>query len=131
MTIKDLVNIDDKLFLMDNSTCELHYINGKWVNCHYVCSVKYPVIELSTNNSNEMYLRALYRKLKGAKCVYRNTYTNYDEDPYGRKVARGSIEHQIWDLRELVGSEEPLDELLDYVQKRLVHSQHPELVNID
>lgn len=131
MTMDDFVNVNGKLFLMDNTTTETHYINGKWEQCHLICSLRYPVVELSTNNSDERYLRKLFPKLKGAKRIYRKTRTDYDEDPYGRKVQRGTISDEIWDLRAFVGNNEPLGKYLDYEQTYMVHSQHPELVNIE
>ena len=89
-------------------------INGEWVRGLKICDPNYPVIVLSTNNVNERYLRRFLPTLKGAKRVYHKEYTDYDTDPYGNKVARGTISYDIWDLRSLFNVTEDISKFLDY-----------------
>ena len=89
--------LNDKRYKIDSI-----YNGNKWVYGLRVCDPKRPVIVLSTNNTNERYLREFLPRLKGAKRVFHKVCDNYDEDPYGRKIKCGTYSYEIWDLRSLL-----------------------------
>lgn len=52
--------------------------------------------------------------LQGAKRVFHKVYDDYDTDPYGNKVKRGTISYDIWDLRSLFNVTKDITEFLYY-----------------
>lgn len=123
-TINDLQIINGKAWLFNDNRyqCDFTNIKGEWVHGLNVCDINYPVLVLSTNNPNERYLRRFLPTLSGAKRVYHKMYTDYDTDPYGRKVARGSISYDIWDLRSLFNVTKDISEFLDYEDNQRMKS---------
>ena len=55
-------------------------------------------VSFYTNNVNDIVGRAICRQLQDARMNSSNGNTDYDEDPYGTKVARGSVTSEKWDL---------------------------------
>lgn len=106
---------NDKRYQIDNI-----YINNKWVSGLRVCDPKRPVIVLSTNNINEIYLREFLPTLKGAKQVFHKVCGNYDEDPYGRKIKCGTYSYEIWDLRSLFDCTKDITDFLNYEEREML-----------
>lgn len=106
---------NDKRYQIDNI-----YINNKWVSGLRVCDPKRPVIVLSTNNTNERYLREFLPALKGAKRVFHKVCNNYDEDPYGRKIKCGTYSYEIWDLRSLFDCTKDITDFLNYEEREML-----------
>ena len=88
---------------------------GKWVlsknlydsnnlkvgNCSLLCRKEDPVVYLTTNNISEIQLRNILPLVKGAVCKKKELTPWMDEDPYGRKVQRGWLSYEAWDLSTL------------------------------
>lgn len=106
---------NDKRYQIDSI-----YNGNKWVYGLRVCDPKRPVIVLSTNNTNERYLREFLPTLKGAKQVFYKVCDNYDEDPYGRKIKCGTYSYEIWDLRSLFDCTKDITEFLNYEERELL-----------
>lgn len=99
---------------------EIKYDNDlkRWV--HYLI-INSPIVDLGTNNCEDNGMRKLFRVVPWAKLLYQEDFPNWDEDPYGRRVQRGWISWEIWDLRELFGmSDRLLDEVLEECNKSWV-----------
>lgn len=129
-TIKDLQIIDGGkwngkyAWLLNDKryTSSSIYLDGKWVNGLKVCNPDYPVVVLSTNNVDERELRRFLPSLQGAKRVYHKEFPDYDTDPYGRRVQRGTRSYDIWDLRDLFGVTKDITEFLDYEDNERIKS---------
>ena len=71
---------------------------NKWVEMAVVATKEHPVVNLFTNNIDDRILKMHLPHLKGAKKTFDDVVPNMDEDPYGRKVQRGTINRQTWNL---------------------------------
>lgn len=90
---------------------------------HYI-TIGSPIMELDTNNCEDMGMRQLFRTVSWAKLLYQKNIPYMDEDPYGRRVQRGWISWEIWDLRNLFGmSDRPLDEFLSEYKLSLINNK--------
>ena len=82
---------DDVLYLSVNDGVYLP-------NTIRVCSKEEPIAWITTNNVEDISLMRYLPKLDGAKLMVNEVHTNYDYDPYGRRVQRGTRPFQKWDL---------------------------------
>lgn len=90
----------------------------QWTHYITICE---PVCELDTNNCDHMDRRKLFRLVPWAKLVYKDRKPYMDEDPSGRRVQRGWIDYEIWDLRSLFGmTDKPLKEFVSEYQYSLI-----------
>ena len=69
--------------------------------CYKLCDKEEPYVYLTTNNYGEMKLRRLLPIVSGAICKKKEIHPWMDEDPYGRKVERGTYSYEVWDLSAL------------------------------
>lgn len=60
-----------------------------------------------------MILRKILPMTKGAICEKKEIHPWIDEDPYGRKVQRGTFSFEIWDLSKLF--EKITEDEMEYV----------------
>lgn len=77
---------------------QFNHKEKKWEEKSVVATKEHPIVHLTTNNTDERILKTHLHHLKGAKMVSSDTVPNWDEDPYGRRVQRGTINRQTWDL---------------------------------
>lgn len=71
-----------------------------------------PIMWLTTNNTDERYLRAILPNFSDARLLHQWERSNVDYGPNNRPVVRGVIKCQLWDLRKALGVDIPLRELL-------------------
>lgn len=69
-----------------------------WKEIYGVATKEEPIVVINTNNIDAQVLRTLLPSLKGAKCIESEVFPNYDIDPYGRRVPKGTTLCQKWDL---------------------------------
>lgn len=79
-----------------------------------LCGIKNPIVHLTNHNTYEVHLRYILPRIKGAKCLYKKPRTWYKYDSYERAIPCSSVSVEIWDLREVVGCDKSLGEILDY-----------------
>lgn len=94
--------VNDKEVICRGEGMGSHYNNEKkrWDYYSVIATSDSPVVWITTNNIPDQILRNHLHLLKGAKKVKEIVVPNWDEDPYGRRVQRGSIVKQIWDLSD-------------------------------
>lgn len=93
-----------------------------WVDTDmcFLTDKEHPYVACLTGNFGDAQKMEICRAI-GAECIYsRNDITDYDEDPYGRKVARWKHDERIYDLRKFVGDTRDLNDVLPYELKSMV-----------
>lgn len=99
----------------DFFTCEYYDKDAKkWVKGLALASSRQPYNIIATGNYCDREAFSALRQCPKAKCIKSWTRGNFDEDPYGRKVKRGGIDCSIWDLRDVFGITEPLENFLPF-----------------
>ena len=66
-----------------------------------VASKENPEVVIDTNNMEDRSLITYLPRLKGAIKLVDEVYPNYDYDPYGRRVQRGTRPYQKWNVSEV------------------------------
>lgn len=95
---KTLYLVDDKRF---NRYAEPIFFNGEWHYRLLICYDGEDIIELSTNNINEVGLRKLLPMTDFAKLIKSEDKADYKDDPNGRTIRCGSVSFQKWDVSKL------------------------------
>lgn len=89
-------------FEVKENTLYLHINDGYYLPQRIrVATEENPMVHITTNNQDDLVLSNYLPKLKGAKKLVDEVRPNYDEDPYGRRVQRGTRPYQIWDLSQV------------------------------
>lgn len=91
---------DPKNYKFELSNDTLH-LSGAFIDNMCVASKENPMVHITTNNIEDRILIIHLPRVKGAKKLVDEERPNYDTDPYGRRVQRGTRPYQVWDLSEI------------------------------
>lgn len=94
------IKVTDDKVICQGYGMESHFNSEskKWEYVQTIATAQNPLLYITTNNPDERILRYILPHFKDARKINEIKVPNWDEDPYGRRVQRGTIIKQIWDF---------------------------------